>query len=466
MKPTIAGAPALVLSLLLAGCSLLDPYNMVGRQMGEGTSVPTEVVPSPPERVLSAASRARAFDFVWQTINDRYHDPKLNGVDWKAVGARYRPLALAAKDDEAFWDTLDRMTGELRDAHTRVDSPERVELRKSDQSISLGFSFVPLEGKLAVTSVSSDSDAWWAGVRPGMVLVAIGGEPAAAAYARLQAETRFDSTERSRHFRVLRKILGGAEGSKASFTFERADGSRFDTTVSRRKVTSRASASHRVLPSGLGYLRLNQWAVGVISRVTNGLEELRNAPGIIIDLRGNPGGSVHIVDRMLSEFFGVPTEIGRVTTRTGEPISMLFGAVEIIKLKNTIQGNPKAYTGPVAILVNSGSASGSELFAAAMQSTGRATIVGQTTCGCLLGFLGYARIPGGGELAYSEVGFVLGNGKRIEGEGVVPDVPVPLTLADLVVSRDRTLEAAQELLQRKVAANPPRRPAPQVPSGS
>jgi carboxyl-terminal processing protease len=173
---------------------------------------------------------------------------------------------------------------------------------------------------------------------------------------------------------------------------------------------------------------------------------------------------VHIVDRMLSEFFGVPTEIGRVTTRTGEPISMFFGAVEIIGLKNTIQGNAKAYTGPVAILVNAQSASGSELFAGAMQSTGRATIVGQTTCGCLLGFLGYARIPGGGELAYSEVGFVLGNGKRIEGEGVVPDLPVPVTLADLVVSRDRALEAAQELLRKKIAATSP--PRSQVPSGS
>ena len=456
---------ALLLPFLLAGCSLLDPYNMIGRQMGEGTAVPTAVVPAPPERVLGAASRARAFDFVWQTIDERYHDAKLNGVDWKAVGARYRPLALSAKDDEAFWDTLDRMTGELRDAHTRVDSPERVELRKSDQSISLGFSFTPLEGKLAVTSVNSDSDAWWAGVRPGMVLVAIGNEPATDAYARLQAETRFDSTERSRHFRVLRKILSGAEGSQAAFTFERADGSRFSTTISRRKITSRAFASHRVLPSGLGYLRLNQWAVGVITRVSAGLEELRTAPGIIIDLRGNPGGSVHIVDRMLSEFFGAPTEIGRVTTRTGEPISMLLGTVEIIKLKNTIQGNPKAYTGPVAILVNSGSASGSELFAAAMQSTGRATIVGQTTCGCLLGFLGYARIPGGGELAYSEVGFVLGNGKRIEGEGVVPDVPVPTTIADLVVSRDRVLEAAQELLQKKIATTAPP-PRARVPSGS
>jgi carboxyl-terminal processing protease len=72
------------------------------------------------------------------------------------------------------------------------------------------------------------------------------------------------------------------------------------------------------------------------------------------------------------------------------------------------------------------------------------------TCGCLLGFLGYARVPGGGEMAYSEVGFVLTNGKRIEGEGVMPDHVVPIALPDLIVSRDRTLEAAQEILKKMV----------------
>jgi carboxyl-terminal processing protease len=439
--------------LLFAGCSLIDPHNMIGRQLGEGTAVQTQVVPvpGPPERGLSGDGRARAFDFVWQTINERYHDPKLNGVDWKAVGARYRPLALGAKDDDAFWDTLDRMTGELHDSHTRVDSPERVELRRRDESISLGFGFIPLEGKLVVSSVNSESDAWWSGVRPGMVVVSIDKEPAATAYARLLSETRFDSTERSRHFRVLRRLLAGPEGTKVAFTFERGDGSRLEANVSRRKFTSRASASHRVLPSGFGYLRVTQWTLGVTSRMVAGLDEMRDAPGLIIDLRGNPGGSVHIVNMLLSEFFTGRTELGRTTTRTGRPVSMLFGAVEIIKLNNVIDGNPKAYAGPVAILVNAGSASGSELFAGAMQAAKRATIVGETTCGCLLGFLGYANIPGGGELAYSEVGFILGNGKRIEGEGVVPDHQVAPSLNDLIVSRDRVLEAAQDILRKSIA---------------
>jgi carboxyl-terminal processing protease len=99
-----------------------------------------------------------------------------------------------------------------------------------------------------------------------------------------------------------------------------------------------------------------------------------------------------------------------------------------------------------------GSASASESFASLMQSHKRATVVGQVSCGCLLGFMGYATVPGGGKLAYSELGYVLPDGRRIEGTGVLPDVPVPPTLEDLRLNRDRVLEAAvAQLLQPRTA---------------
>jgi carboxyl-terminal processing protease len=454
LTPFLGWTPLLGLVFLcfLSACSILDPYNLIGRQMGEATGVPTEVVPSPPAAALDEAARARAFDFVWNTIERHYHDPKFNGVDWKAIGERYRPLARAAPDDEAFWDTLDRMAGELRDAHTRVESPQRVALRRNEETITLGFTFAKVDGRLTVTSVSGDSDAWWAGVRPGMALVRIGAEPAQEAYDRLMAGTRFESTERARHLRVLRRIIAGDEGSKMAFAFERADGTLIEATLTRRKVSTRATESHRTLPSGFGYLRFTQWTVGVMPRALAGLETLARTPGIVIDLRGNPGGAVQAVNWMLERFFASPTELGRTTTRTGASISLLLGAVEIIKLKTEVPGSRDAYRGPVVILVNSQSASGSELFAGTMQAVGRAKVVGEPSCGCLLGFLGYARIPGGAELAYSEVGFVMANGKRIEGEGVIPDVTVPATVADLRGYRDRTLERAQELL--RTIANP------------
>ena len=349
-------------------------------------------------------------------------------------------------DDDAFWDALDKMTGELKDAHTRVESPKRVELRKRDEAITLGFLFVPADGKLAVSAVNPESDAWWAGVRPGMTLATIGGQPAIEAYEKLKSDTRLDSTERSRQTRAMRKIISGEPGTREAFTFERADGSRFEATLMRRKIATRPTEMHRVLPSGYGYVRFGQWSLSLTARAVAALENLKDTPGLVIDLRGNPGGAVQAVSQMLERFFPTRTEIGHTITRTGKPIGLLMGTVEIIKLKRHLEGNPDAYKGPVVILVNAGSASGSELFAATMQAAGRATVMGEASCGCLLGFLGYARIPGGAELAYSEVGFVMANDKRIEGEGVIPDRPVPLSLADLQMNRDRALEEAQAAL--------------------
>jgi len=446
------GLAALAALALVAGCAYIDPHNMIGRQIGEAETSPNEFS-RPGTPALGLEGRERAFDFVWETIRDRYHDPALNGTDWVAVRSRYRPLALAAKDDEAFWELLDKATGELHDSHTRIESPARVALRQRDESITLGFSFLEIDGRLVVTGVNGDADAYWAGVRAGMVVVSIAGEPAMAAYEKLRADTRYDSTERSRNLRAVRHLMSGELGTTVAFTFERADGSRFDATLTRRKVTVRASASHRVLPSGFGYVRLTQWTVAATLRATEGVQELKGTPGMVIDLRGNPGGSVHAVNRMLELFFDKRTELGRSTTRTGEPVSMLFGAVEIIKLKTVVPGREDAYKGPVVILENAGSASGSELFAGTMQATGRAKIVGTPSCGCLLGFLGYARVPGGGDLAYSEVGFVLPNGKRIEGEGVIPDSTVAPTVQDMQQSRDRALEEAQEILRKLTSAN-------------
>ena len=439
-------------AVLAAGCAAFDPHNLLSRQAPPAGAVPETPVPPPASLALGQAGRAAALAFVWTTVNERYYDPKLNGVDWHAALDRWRPRALAANTDEEFWDDLDRMAGELHDAHTRVESPRRAEEIARNESVTLGFAFRPVEGRLAVTGVSPDSDAFWAGVRPGMTLVEVAGQSAPAAYAKALAEARDSSTAQAKHLSAARRLLAGDEGSTAIITFARGDGTPFTVSLKRRRSAAPPRVTHRVLPSGFGYIRLTSWAQSMQGAMIEAVESLKGTPGLVIDLRGNPGGSALMVRNVAAQFFRGKVEFGRPLTRDGKPVTIAFDWIELIKLKQELEG-AGTYLGPLVVLVNVASASGSELFAGLLQSQGRATIMGQTSCGCLLAFMGYAAVPGGGKLAYSEVGFAFPGGKRIEGTGVVPDVPVPLTIADLLADRDRALEEAQARLKTLAAAD-------------
>jgi carboxyl-terminal processing protease len=436
-------------ALLLCGCAALDPHAVITRRIAApaDASAAGAAAAAP----MDSATRKAAFEFVWRTVDERYYDPKTNGVDWQAVGARWRAPVLEAPDDDAFWDRLDRMAGELRDVHTRVVSPKRARQIERFQSVTLGFAFRPLDDALVVTAVNGESDAWWAGVRPGMTLTEVEGEPAQAVYARLRAEARDGSTEQQRHALAIARLLAGEPDSTARLAFARSDGTPLETTLRRTVLASPPRVTHRRLPEGPGYIRLTAWNPSLQGRMLEAIAALKDAPALVIDLRGNGGGSGGMVRQVAQPFFAGAVKAGRALTRTGKPITLAFELVELVGLEPELKGSG-LYEGPVAILVDAGSASASEMFAGLMQSLQRATVVGQVSCGCLLAYMGYANVPGGGKLAYSEVGFVLPDGRRIEGTGVVPDLQVPVASEDLRLNRDRVLEAAVAHLRRATPA--------------
>ena len=443
---------------LLSGCAALDPHAVVTRRI----ATPADATAASPASAapLDAATRSAAFDYVWRTIDERYYDPKMNGVDWQAVVRKWREPVLQAPDDDAFWDRLDRMAGELQDVHTRVVSPRRARLIERWQTVNLGFGLRPLGDALVVTSVHGESDAWWVGLRPGMLLLEVDGAPAQAAFSSLRAEARGGSTEQQRHTLATARLLAGDPDSTARLAFQRADGSRLEATLRRTLFTNPPRVTHRRLPDGPGYIRLTAWSPGLQARMIDAITALKDTPSLIIDLRGNGGGSGGMVHAVARQFFEGEVAAGRVLTRTGKPITLAFELVELVKLEPVLKGTG-LYRGPVAILMDHASASASESFASLMQAHRRASIVGQVSCGCLLGYMGYASVPGGGKLAYSEVGFVLPDGRRIEGTGVGPDVEVPLAAQDLQLGRDRVLEAAVARLAaaRASAGDAPAAPA-------
>lgn len=433
----------LLLSLLNA-CAILDPYNIVGRVKA------VDAPPSVPVPDLSATTwRRDAFEIVWHTINEKYYDTKLNGVNWQAVRTTYEPQILSADSDDRYWELLDKMTGELKDAHTRVHGPKIAAQQRDQEVHSLGLGFLEIDNTLVVISTHVESDPWWAGVRPGMTIKTINGEPALALYRRLLSEARDTSTSWARTRGAMRKIVAGDPDTKVTMTFARMDGSEIVATMKRRKFRTPPEFTQRVLPSGFGYIRFSNFVGSLESGILRAITSMKDGPGMIVDLRNNGGGSGDMASTLVTKFLSETHKVGRIVTRTGKPVTLAF--IPLMKLEPELKGNKEtAYTKPLVILTNENSASASEMFSGALQDLGRATIIGQRTCGCLLGYLGYADLPGGGQLAYSEIGFISSKGKRIEGVGVTPDIEIQPAREDILFSRDRVLEAAEHFLQQKV----------------
>ena len=108
------------------------------------------------------------------------------------------------------------------------------------------------------------------------------------------------------------------------------------------------------------------------------------------------------------------------------------------------------FTHVVVILVNEETASTAELITNALQEEKRARVFGTNSCGCVLAFLDYKPLRGGGDLTLSEFGFITAKGKKLEGTGVVPDKIVPLNLKDVQNGRDTALEEAKLFLKNSM----------------
>jgi len=202
----------------------------------------------------------------------------------------------------------------------------------------------------------------------------------------------------------------------------------------------------QLLESGVGYIRLTGFDPQLSREIRSVFETVKDAKGLVVDLRGNTGGSLNLTLSLMNQLVKGRITVGKRITRNGKPPSLLMGLVPLGRLEMELEGVKNPFLGPVVVLVDSDSASGSELFAGSLQSIDRALIVGETTCGCLLGYMGYANVPGGGGLAYSELDFALVRGPRIEGFGVQPDHRVTLTRQDLMDGKDPVLERGVALL--------------------
>ncbi len=403
-------------------------------------AVPKPFVPD----VLSAEDRKAAYDEVVGLIQTRYIDAQHNGVDWAAVAERYRERVLKAADDKRFWDELNRMVGELKDAHSRVMSPLEIKATR-EQRGTHGLELRPREERWLLTSVAGNSQAALLGLRPGMQVLQVDGLPVQQWWSQQAEQVRGSSTERSQQLLVNGKLNGGEVGSERQLQLRRGDGSEFAVTLRQDALQSPGVRAH-LLKDGTGYLRFAGFATALRTELDHALRRLAPAQGLVLDLRGNGGGDLKLTTELLGWFLPAG-EIGKVTTRDNKRLTALLGLMDVTPDLN-IKPQAQRLQQPLAVLIDERSASAAELMSAALQAKGRARVFGATSCGCLLGTRSNGEgLRGGGRLMFSEIELLVHGQPRIEGVGVIPNEAVWADPGALLLGRDAVLEAARAWLE-------------------
>jgi carboxyl-terminal processing protease len=152
--------------------------------------------------------------------------------------------------------------------------------------------------------------------------------------------------------------------------------------------------------------------------------------GLVIDLRGNGGGLTVMASGISGWLTDREFSLGTMHLRQGH-------------LDFTVTPQRNAFLGPVAVLIDSGSASTSEIMAAGLQEVGRARIFGETSAGAALPSL-FKALPTADLLQYAIADVQTPRGVLIEGRGVIPDEVVTTSLADLAAGKDPVRTAAEQ----------------------
>ncbi len=167
----------------------------------------------------------------------------------------------------------------------------------------------------------------------------------------------------------ITKVRGEA-GTDVTLTIHRGDRT-FDVTITRAEITTR-EVTTRLVDNHIGYIALHGFSDSASDQFHRGLTSLLDdgADQIVFDLRDNPGGYIEAARRIASEFVA-----------SGLIFSQESSGNDVKRWEATGDGAATDPSIPVVVLTNGGSASASEIVAAALKETGRATIIGQPTFG-------------------------------------------------------------------------------------
>ena len=414
-----------------------------------------------PRREQARSLDIESFDYVWKTVKEKHWDPDLGGLDWDAVRREFRPLVERAKTAEEARAAMNRILARLGHSHFAVVPAavyrelNRQEGEPSEYPAGMGEPGIDvrvIDGCALVTRVEPGSPAALSGVRPGYEVVRIGERPVRDVIDRI-VESYRGSTLLEHHLRraVLSRMTGRI-GDKVRIEFLDGSGRAAAAEIAlARPRGTRAGFGNlepqfvwfesRKLPGNIGYIAFNLFLDPpmLMRSFGDAVESFMDCAGIVIDLRGNPGGIGAMSMGMAGWFISKPDQ--RLGTMYMRGLTLRF----------TVIPRARTYNGPLAVLVDGCSVSTSEILAGGLKDLGRARIFGTRSGAAALPSI-FERLPNGDGFQYAIGYYVSEGGKPLEGIGVIPDTVVAPTRAALLRGEDPVIDAARAWIEERAAA--------------
>jgi len=409
--------------------------------------------PTPGMQTGSDSLRLAAFDTTWTRIRDTHYDPEWGGVDWYGVRDEFRPLVEASESSDDFHRIMDEMLDRLGESHfvfipATVADPDVTAAGRGDPGMRVRW----IDGAALVTEVRPEGGAARAGLAAGHEILAVEGQVVAeltkgfreldqeaAAWIDAVLAARIRGTPGRRlaleirdggdQVRELEVELAEPAGEWVQFGYLPP----FRLEVEDRELRPRGDEGPRI-----GLIRFNGWFPLAAPLIAEAVHRHRSGDGIILDLRGNPGGVGAMAMGVAGHFLDDRVELGEMRTRD-TALRFVVNPQRIGPDGSRVQ----PFQGPLALLVDTHSASTTEIFVGGLKALGRGHLVGETTAGQVLP-AHVVILPTGDRLMHAVADFTASDGNRLEGAGVRPHTPVPLSREVLLAQGDPTLDHALE----------------------
>lgn len=407
---------------------------------------------------------APAFDGLVSTLRRKYAFTEHKGIDWDVLAATYRPRMAEADrtdDRQAYLAALRDFALDIPDGHIS-GPPLSNELRRTIAG-GIGLTLAELDdGSVIAIHVVPGSPAAQAGVHRGDPILTLQDRPITTWISATVAWDGPFSTESAHRLQQVRYATRFPIGAEVSLTFQphslgtqRAQPTRVLLTAVDERASFTAGTleptgyelplAYRLLPSGYAYVQIFSFydddllTVQLWERLMRTLDA-QNAPGLIIDLRRNGGGSGFLADQLAAYFFDEVLELGQTAHYNAETGGFF---IDPDSTDRFILPDPDLrYRRPVVLLVGPGCASACEFFAYALTLQDRAARVGYFPTAGMGGSIAQVRMPAGVHFQYTAGRAVDMTGAiHIEGKGITPTLRVPRTRATLL-AEDAELDAA------------------------